>query len=109
MKNKILQLADWCEVHWLALVIILSVVMMIFLCLVLFSWLYGYWSNGLTGTRFEVNSCWTGVGAIAAGIVTVIGLAKAAWTKYAADSRFNTPMGQMPHSVINKGGNNDVG
>lgn len=100
-------MARWCEDHWLALVIILAIVMMIFLCLVLFSWLYGYWSNGLTGTRFEVNSCWTGVGAIAAGIVTVIGLAKAAWTKYAADSRFNTPIGEPVH--VEKGVTNNNG
>ena len=56
-----------------------------------------FWSNGLYGTHFEINSCWQGVSAVGAGIVTVVGLAKAAWTKYGLDSKYNSPEGQKPN------------
>ena len=54
--KKIVQFGHWAEKNWLALVIMLSVIMMIFLCLILCSWLYGYWSNALNGTKFELMS-----------------------------------------------------
>ena len=96
MKNKIVALGQWGQKHWLQLIIIMSIVMMIFLFLVLFSWLFGYWSNALRGTHFELMSCWSGVTAVAGGIATVVGLGKACWTKYGYDSRYNTPAGTMP-------------
>lgn len=94
--KKIVQFGHWAEKNWLALVIMLSVIMMIFLCLILCSWLYGYWSNALNGTKFELMSCWSGVSAVAGGLVGIVGLAKAAWTKYGMDSRYNSPVGAMP-------------
>lgn len=42
MKNKIVVLGQWGQKHWLQLIVIMSILMMIFLCLVLFSWLFGY-------------------------------------------------------------------
>lgn len=96
MKKKIIALGQWGQKHWLQLIIIMSILMMIFLCLVLFSWLVGYWSNALRGTHFELMSCWSGVTAVGGGIATVVGLGKACWTKYGYDSRFNTPAGAMP-------------
>ena len=97
--KKIVQFGQWAEKNWLPLVIVLSVMMMIFLCLVLFSWLYGYWSNALVGTHFEVMSCWSGVTAIIGGLAGIVGLAKAAWTKYGMDSRYNSPVGTMPRAI----------
>lgn len=96
MKEKIIQFGHWAEKSWLALVIMLSVIMMIFLCLILCSWLYGYWSNALNGTNFELMSCWSGVSAVAGGLAGIVGLAKAAWTKYGYDSRFNSARYAMP-------------
>ena len=32
MKNKIIDLGEWGQKHWLQLVVIMSVIMMIFLC-----------------------------------------------------------------------------
>ena len=96
MKNKIVALGQWGQKHWLQLIIIMSILMMIFLCLVLFSWLFGYWANALQGTHFELMSCWSGVAAVGGGIATIVGLAKAAWTKYGMDSRYNSPVGAMP-------------
>lgn len=94
--KKIVQFGNWAEKNWLALVIMLSVIMMIFLCLILCSWLYGYWSNALHGTKFELMSCWSGVSAVAGGLAGIVGLAKAAWTKYGYDSRFNSARYTMP-------------
>lgn len=94
MKNKIVALGQWGQKHWLQLIIIMSILMMIFLFLVLFSWLY--WSNALRGTHFELMSCWSGVTAVIGGIATVVGLGKACWTKYGYDSRFNSARYAMP-------------
>ena len=39
-----------------------------------------------------------GVAAVAGGLAGIVGLAKAAWTKYGMDSRFNSAPGTMPVS-----------
>lgn len=96
MKTKFLAFCNWAQANWLALVIFLTIVWMLFLCAVSFSWLYGYWSNGLYGTKFEIASCWTGISAILAGFGAILGLASAAWAKYHTDSKFNTKEGEMP-------------
>lgn len=101
MKNKIVAIGQWGQKHWLQLIIIMSIVMMIFLFIVLFSWLFGYWSNALRGTHFELMSCWSGVTAVGGGIATIVGLAKAAWTKYGYDSRFNSARYSMPTATQN--------
>lgn len=85
MKKLILSFADWAQANWLALVIFLTAFWMLMLVSVVLSWLWGYWSNGLWGTHFEIGSCWTGVGAIGAAFASIVGLAKAAWTKYGQD------------------------
>ena len=100
--KKIVQFGHWAEKNWLALVIMLSVIMMIFLCLILCSWLYGYWSNALSDTRFELMICWSCVSAVAGGLAGIVGLAKAAWTKYGMDSRYNSPVGAMPLKEVKK-------
>lgn len=55
---------------------------------VLVSWLYGYWSNGLCGTHFEINSCWQGVSACGMGLVGLF--------KWLVDSTKNSPDGTYP-------------
>lgn len=96
MKDKIVRFSAWAQKNWLALVIFLSVLMMLFLCAVMFSWLYGYWSNALKGTHFELASCWTGITVVGTGIAGVVGLGKAAWTKLSIDSQYNSPVGEPP-------------
>ncbi|WP_101913350.1 hypothetical protein [Megasphaera vaginalis (ex Bordigoni et al. 2020)] len=102
MKSRIIKFGKWAERNWLPLIIIIACVMMIFLCLVLISWLYGYWSNALLGTRFEITSCWQGVTAVITGLAGIVGLAKAAWTKYGYDSRFNSAKCTMPIPAMAK-------
>jgi len=106
VKDKVLQFADWAEEHWIALIIILSIVMMFFLCSILASWLAGFWLKALYGMNFELSSCWQGVTAIATGLVTIISLGGACWAKYKTDSKYNSAPGQMPGQKI--GGNDNV-
>ncbi|MBU2702264.1 hypothetical protein Ga0466249_003391 [Sporomusaceae bacterium BoRhaA] len=96
MKNKFIRFCNWAQANWLALIIFMVVLMLIFLCMVLVSWIIGYWSNALYGTKFELGSCWTGVGVVVTGLGGVAALAKAAWTKYGTDSQFNSPAGMHP-------------
>ena len=81
MRDKFLKAAEWAQHNWLALVIAMIVLMLGFLCVVMVSWLYGYWSNALNGTKFELASCWSGITVVITGIGGVAALAKAAWTK----------------------------
>lgn len=94
-----MSLGQWGQKHWLQLIIIMSILMMVFLFLVLFSWLFGYWSNALRGTHFELMSCWSGVTAVIGGIATVVGLGKACWTKLSIDSQYNSPIGRPPQQM----------
>lgn len=66
--------------------------LMFFLALVMLSWLIGYWSNGLLGTKFEIGSCWQGL----AGIVTGLGGLATMAAKYYVDSRYNSNEGEKP-------------
>ena len=60
--------------------------------LVMLSWLFGYWSNGLYGTDFEINSYWQGL----AGIVTGLGGLATMAAKYYIDSKYNSNNGEKP-------------
>lgn len=65
--------------------------------LVLASWLYGYWSNGLYGTKFEIDSCWQGLSACGVGLIGLF--------KWLVDSSKNSPEGEFPiapHGGLNK-------
>lgn len=75
---------------------VLMTFLMVFLGLVLLSWLAGYWCNGLLGTHFEINSCWQGLGGIVAGLGGVAALAGTQYAKYYLDSRYNSAEGESP-------------
>ncbi len=77
--------------------VIFSMVSMLgFVSLIALSWLFGYWSNALYGTKFELGSCWQGITAVVTGMGGVAALAKAAWTKHRTDSEFNSRIGEEP-------------
>ena len=107
MKRKIVALGQWGQKHWLQLIVIMSILMMIFLCAVMVSWLVGYWANALYGMRFELSSCWSGISVVVTGMAGIVALAGACWTKYHTDSKFNSPSGIPPvvNRIIDKGGN----
>ena len=104
MKKKFKELTTWAQRNWLAIIIFLAVAMMGFLCLVMFSWLYGYWSNALAGTKFDLGSCWQGISVVVAGLGGVVALAKACWTKYSTDSKYNSEKGEKPYKDLVTGG-----
>lgn len=92
MKNKVLKFGRWAEKNWVQIVVITGLFLMMELVLVFISWLVGYWSNALLDMHFELSSCWAGIGAIGTALGLVIGVAKAAWTKYAMQQpAANTP------------------
>ena len=93
MKSKFLIACEWAQKNWLAIVAGLTVLWSLFLFVIGFSWLYGYWANALQGMHFEINSCWQGITVVAAAIASILGMAKAGWTVYQADSQFNTILG----------------
>jgi hypothetical protein len=96
MKQKFLNAMNWAEEHWLSVVILMVLFLFFMLLLILLSWLYGYWSNGLKGTKFDIASCWSGVTVVISGATGVAALAGAAWSKYSTDSKFNSPTGSFP-------------
>lgn len=75
---------------------VLVTIMMIFLAMVMFSWLFGFWSNGLHGTNFDLGSCWQGITAVVAGMTGVATLAGSQYAKYFLDSKYNSAEGEKP-------------
>lgn len=69
------------------------------LFLLMLSFLIGFWSNGLFGTRFEIGACITGIGAIATGVGTLWVTARGVMDKYRIDSELNSKQGEMPDEV----------
>lgn len=102
MKEKFIQFSNWAQLNWLGFVIFMVVLMLAFVCVIAFSWLFGYWSNALYGTKFELNSCWSGITVVITGLGGVAALAKAAWTKYRTDSEFNSLLGEQPGISIKR-------
>ena len=97
MTERILKFSEWAQANWLALVVFMVLIMLTFVCAIMLSWLYGYWSNALFGTKFDLTSCWSGITVVIAGLGGVGALAKAGWTKYKTDSEFNTANGEKPY------------
>ena len=110
MKEKFLQFTAWAQRERLAIVIFMVMIALFFLCVVLVSWVLGYWLKALYGYNFELNSCWQGVSAVGAALGLIAALAKAAWTKYATDSQYNSETGKpvrMMESIKNEVKEND--
>lgn len=100
MKEKLLTFCNWAQANWLALVIFMVILMLLFVCAVMLSWLIGYWANALYGTKFELSSCWSGITVVVTGLAAVAALAKAGWTKYGQDSQYNSPLGEVPVNPV---------
>lgn len=100
MRWNIVYIGDWAQLHWFAVIIFMIVGMMNFLALVMLSWLYGFWSNGLYGTKFDLGSCWQGISVVITGFGGVAALAKTAISKYDTDSKLNSQEGKVPFQAI---------
>ena len=64
---------------------------LIFATIIVMSWLYGYWSNGLYGTKFQIDSVWQGISASGVGLVGLF--------KWMIDSSKNSPIGEFPKAT----------
>ena len=64
---------------------------LIFSTIIVMSWLYGYWSNGLYGTKFQIDSVWQGISASGVGLVGLF--------KWMIDSSKNSPIGEFPKAT----------
>lgn len=90
---------NYIKIHWLLVVIFFLTLCLGFGVIIGLSWLIGYYSNALLDTHFEINSCWQGISVEVTLLAGVMGLAKAAWTKYDIDSRFNSEEGSHPYEA----------
>lgn len=96
----IVYIGDWAQVHWFAVIIFMICMMMNYLVLVMLSWLYGFWSNGLYGTKFDLSSCWQGITVVITGFGGIAALGKTALAKYDIDSKVNSKEGEIPFKAI---------
>ncbi len=101
MKNnsKISKVGKYFQKNWLSVVIIMTAILMSFVLMVCASWLYGYWSNALYGTKFEINSCWQGFTILITGLGGIVALAKAGYTGFKVDSIYNSRKGEKPYET----------
>lgn len=60
---------------------VMLTLMMFFLSFVMFSWGAAFWLNGLLDMHFDLGSCWQGIAAVTAGLVTVAGFAASPYVK----------------------------
>lgn len=82
------KIMDFLHDNWVGIIFIMTLILF-------FAWLAGYIANGLYNCRFDLSSCWAGVGSIAsAGVL--------GWGKWFVDSRENSPPGEMPNKMDRK-------
>ena len=96
LKRRFVSTTTWIRSHYDLCVISAGAMLLLWLFLLMLSFLIGFWANGLFGTRFEINACITGIGAIATGVGTLWVTAKGVMDKYRIDSELNSKQGEMP-------------
>lgn len=96
IKTWLIQFGTWAENNYLALVYLAAALILPLLFLLCLSLLYGYWSNGLWGTHFELSVGFSGVSVLATAAATVYGIARAGNIKYRIDSELNSKQGEAP-------------
>lgn len=87
------KLFSWLKDNWELLISGIAIYVLIFSTLLGISWLFGYWYNGITSGKFEINSCWQGLTIVLVNVLTQIGLIVTSLTRYNTYSRYNSPMG----------------
>jgi len=90
------KLFAWIKDNSEAIAIVMLWIWALMLITLLFSWLFGYWYNGLTSGKFEINSCWQGFTAVGSGFIASLGTLYMAWKRYNTDSELNSINGVAP-------------
>ena len=103
MKQMILNFSEWLKENYQVLNYGAGFAIIIVLLAWSLSILYGYWSNGLRGTHFDLSAGLTGVTVLAGAAVTIFGLATSSNAKYKTDSQFNSPVGQKITDIFKRG------
>ena len=100
IKNALLIFCRFCNRYYMnltyGLIFIMTTVFMLFILFLCASYCYAFWSNGLAGTKFELNSIWQGLGCIVTGLGGIFGLTKYIKDKYDIDSKYNSAQGEKP-------------
>lgn len=96
MIEKINKFCIWAESNLKSILILCSIVMIAFITIVLFSWLFGYFANGLYSYKFDLQSCWGGLTAVITGIGSILTIAGVNLVHKYIDSKYNSELGQMP-------------
>ena len=84
--------------NWQALIIIAALVMVVFLCLILCSWLAGFWLQAIYGLHFDLASCWSGLAAVITGLGGLLAAGGLSTAKHYINSRYNSPDGELPEN-----------
>ena len=87
------KLMKWLETYWFSILLAVGLGWMLILFIVQLSWLYGYWYNGMTSGKFDLDSCWKGVTASLGGIASLVTTVAMAVMRFGNISKFNTVMG----------------
>lgn len=99
IKRRFVQHTTWVLNHFNLCIVSAAAFLLLWIVLLMASFLFGYWCNGLFGTKFEISACITGVGALATGVGTLWVTAKGVMDKYRIDSELNSKQGEMPNEV----------
>ena len=95
-KKRVTTFGHWAEDNYMLLVYAAGAMILPLLFILAFSLLYGYWSNGLWGTHFELSVGFSGVTVLATATATVYGIARQGNVKYDIDSKLNSEQGKAP-------------
>lgn len=103
LSRKTRYFLKWCnnEKNLKSLLLLGIVILSFMVIAIAFSWLFGYWAGGLYGMKFDLQSCWAGLGAIVTGIGSILTMAGISLGKHYIDSKFNSPIGDSPVSRRN--------
>ena len=88
----------WLKENWELLISGIAIYILIFSTLLGVSWLFGYWYNGITSGKFEINSCWQGLTIVLVNVLTQAGLIVASLMRFNIDSRYNSLSGMYPNT-----------
>lgn len=94
--GNVKKIGDWITTNWQALIIIAALVMVAFLCLILLSWLAGFWLQAIYGLHFDLASCWSGLAAVITGLGGLFAAGGLSVGTHYINSRYNSPDG-MPY------------
>jgi len=86
----------WLELNWPIILSFFLGIWTLSVSVLFFSWLYGYWHNGLLTGKFEIASCWQGLSIIITSFMTIFSMVISMVVKHWIDSKFNSISGSPP-------------